>query len=483
MGDLSERAERSVWLGDDAPLTAAVQGWERHLADERATVAAHAARLARPGPLPVLRTLQHQGALLRAQLSWATTRLPRLARPGAAGFDAVRHPRRELEAAMAHVVREHLARLGPSAAAIARLIEESAGMAPDTLVGELRRRPIEITPLPRSVILDSLSGLVREQIADLGPVTAVRPISQAHASRLHDGTRASLHVRRPGADQLVREDARILATMLTGLELAVPAARVAHPLGLLEVITVQLLEENDLRNEALNAVELGLAVEALGLTSLVVARPLPLLVAPEAAGFESFPHAQRLAELPAGGLAPDALGDLARLVVEGALSLGVFPADLHRDRFTAVPDGRLVVTGCSAIGRLDATIRRGMIDLMVAMLGADAPGQVKALVEIGAAPADADLAGLERDLAAVAPPDLFLILAGMMPLPVEAMNGVIELAVRHRLRPPIELMLFGRTVLALNAVIERVEPDRTLQAVLLPLMMRLPEWRAALDAS
>jgi ubiquinone biosynthesis protein len=331
------------------------------------------------------------------------------------------------------------------------------------------------------VIVGSLSGLVREQIAELGPVTAVRPISQAHASRLHDGTRASLHVRRPGADQLVREDARIIATMLAALEVAVPAARIAHPRGLLELVTVQLLEENDLRNEALNAIELGLAVEELGLQSLVVARPLPLLVAPEAAGFETFPHAQRLAELPAGALAADSLSDLARLVVEGALSLGIFPADLHRDRFTALPDGRLVVTGCSAFGRLDATIRRGMIDLMVSMMGGDAPGQVKALVEIGAAPADADLPGLERDLAKITPPDLFLILAGMMPMPVEAINDVIELAVRHRLRPPLEAMLFARTLLALNAVIERVEPTQNLQSVLMPLMMRLPEWRAALD--
>jgi ubiquinone biosynthesis protein len=453
VGDLSERAERSAWLGDDAPLTAAVQGWERRLARERATIAEHAARLARPGPLPLVRTLQHQGALLRAQLSWATTRL---VGGGPSALDAVRHPRAELEAAIAHVVREHLARLGPSAAEIARLLEDSAGMAPDTLVGELQHRPIEIAPLPRKVILRSLPGLVREQIADLGPVTAVRPISQAHAARLHDGTRAALHVRRPGADRLVREDARILATMLAALEAVVPAARVAHPRGLLEVVTVQLLEENDLRNEALNAVELGLAAETLGLESLVVAKPLPLLVAPEAAGFESFPHAQRLAELPAGGLAPGALGDLCRLVVEGALSLGSFPADVHRDRFTGLPDGRLAVTGCSAFGRLDPTLRRGLIDLMVGMLAGDGAAQVRALVEIGAAPSDADLAGLERDLDAVTPPDLFMILAGMVPLPAEAINDVIDLAIRHRLRPPLEAMLFGRTLLALNAVIERV---------------------------
>ena len=35
-------------------------------------------------------------------------------------------------------------------------------------------------------------------------------------------------------------------------------------------------------------------------------------------------------------------------------------------------------------------------------------------------------------------------------------------------------------MLALNAVIDRAEPQRTLPEVLLPLLMRLPEWRAAL---
>jgi ubiquinone biosynthesis protein len=476
---LAARAAQSEWLGDDAPLAAAVQGWERHLTDERASLAAHAARLARPGPLPIIRTARHQGALLRAQLAWLTQRIPGLATGGLRGL--ITDPRAEVQASLARITREHLARLGPSTAEIARLIEESAGLAPDALVSELRDRPIEIAPLPRAQILASLPGLVREQIAELGPVIEVRPISQAHAARLHDGRSVSLHVRRPGAAQTVREDARILATVLAGLEFTIPAARVAHPRGLLEVVTLQMLEENDLRNEALNAVELGLAVESLGLQSVVVARPLPLLVAPEAAGFESFAHSQRLSELPVGAVGLEAIGDLARLVVEAAFSLGVFPADLHRDRFTALPDGRLAVTGCSTIGRLDRTVQRGTIDLLVSLMGGDVPGQVAALAAIGAVPTDADLDGLEKDLANITPPDFLAVASGMAGAPFESLNDVIDMAIRHRLRPPLVLMLFARTLLALNATIERINPALALPGVLLPLVMRLPELRAALD--
>jgi ubiquinone biosynthesis protein len=476
---LAERAARSRWLADDAPLTAAVQGWERHLARERSTLAAHTARLARPGPLPLLRTARHQGALLRAQLGWLRHRGADLS--SASATRLLRDPVGEAQASLAYIAREHLARLGPSAAEIARLIEDSAGLAPEVLVDELRRRPLEIAPMPASTILRSLPGLVREQVADLGPVTAVRPIAQDHASRLHDGTVVALHVQRPGADRPVRRDARIIATALAGFEWAIPAVRIAHPRGLLELLTLQLLEENDLRNEALNAVEVGLAIEQLGLESIVAARPLPLLVAPESAGYESFARSWPVAGVMPADVRPQALDDLARLVVEGAFSSGIFPADLHRDRFAALPDGRLAITGCSTIGRLDRGVQRGTIDLLVSLLGGDVTGQVSALAAIGAIPVGADVGGLEKELLEAGVPDLFSMVGGAGPAPFEALQGVIDIAIRHRLRPPLELMLFARTILGLRALLERIHPERALAEALLPLVFRLPELRAALD--
>ena len=77
--------------------------------------------------------------------------------------------------------------------------------------------------------------------------------------------------------------------------------------------------------------------------------------------------------------------------------------------------------------------------------------------------------------------DFFSMVSGAAAPPLESLSDVIDVAIHHRLRPPLELMLFARTLLAFKATLERIDPARGLPEVLIPLVLRLPELRAALD--
>jgi hypothetical protein len=53
---------------------------------------------------------------------------------------------------------------------------------------------------------------------------------------------------------------------------------------------------------------------------------------------------------------------------------------------------------------------------------------------------------------------------------------------RHRLRPPIDVVLFVRTLFTLRSLLAIVAPQRSLIDALLPLIQRLPDLRADLAA-
>jgi ubiquinone biosynthesis protein len=166
------------------------------------------------------------------------------------------------------------------------------------------------------------------------------------------------------------------------------------------------------------------------------------------------------------------------VTAEAALTHGVFHADLRPEHLLALPDGRVVVAGCGTIGRLDPPIRRAAIEYLAAVLGGDYEGQVAAMRQTGAVPDDVDVDALVADLSASAALDPMTILAGGEVSLLGALREAMDLLLRHRLRPPLEVVLLVRSLFALRSLLATVAPERSLLDALFPLIARLPELRA-----
>jgi ubiquinone biosynthesis protein len=308
------------------------------------------------------------------------------------------------------------------------------------------------------------------------------PVSQLHGAVLAGGRRVMVRVRRPGVDRALHDDARITATLAGTLELLVPALRQPHPLGFVELATRQMLEEADLRNEALNTVELGLAVEELGIAGIEVPRPVPGMAFPRAVVLERIdgrPFAEAAGDLDAEKAAVALVG----ITIEAALARGVFHADLRPEHLAVLDDGRLALWGSGTLGCFDRDTRRGALKYLVAVLGGDFEGQVEAMRLSGAVPPEVDLDALVADLAGTPALQPMTMLAGGQQTALSGLREAVTLLLKHRLRPPIEVVLFVRNLFALRSLLARMSPDADLLAALLPLVQRLPELAQNLDAS
>lgn len=124
-------------------------------------------------------------------------------------------------------------------------------------------------------------------------------------------------------------------------------------------------------------------------------------------------------------------------------------------------------------------MRRTALDYLAAVLGGDYPGQVAAMRAAGAVPEGVDVDRLVADLAAASALDPMTILAGRETSLLAALREAMDLLLRHRLRPPLEVVLFIRAVFALRSLLGVVAPGTSLLEALFPVIQRLPELRAA----
>lgn len=474
--EIGERCAASDWVQSQPGLALAACQLARQLDGRVGGASRHAEQIAAPGLASIPRTLRQvvalQGAQVRTALGWP---------PSAAGHgNAARGTEDLLKDGVADVLRHHLSLLGPPGAEVARIIVSSGSLAPQRLVSRLEDEPIAWVPMPVSaverVVDRALPGLVR--LIEPEPVGAT-PVLQTHRCQLVDGSAALVRVRRPGSRRALLADARFSGTLAWAFEQVASGVRDAHPQGFVQLAVRQLLDELDLRNHAFNAIELGLAVESLGIEGVRVARPLPAGITPAAALFEHV-DGESIGpddEAPIDSTAAGA--GLAAILVLTAVGCGVFHADPGPEHLMRTADGSIVLVGCPVLGRLTPDLRQAGYAYLTSVLGGDHAAQVEAMRDAGAIPDGTDIDALVADLTLGGSLDPMALLGSEGPEALlDGLRDAVAVLLRHRLHPPLEVVLLVRGLFALQRVLPLAAPGTSLTGSLMPLLPRLPELAA-----
>jgi ubiquinone biosynthesis protein len=142
--------------------------------------------------------------------------------------------------------------------------------------------------------------------------------------------------------------------------------------------------------------------------------------------------------------------------MEGAMLYGVFHGDLHGGNLMVQPSGRTVLMDFGITGRLDEAKRMAFLVLLVGATSGDTMGQLRALRDLGAFPADADLDAVYRDLDLDQTVDPTTLSADEL---VHWLQELTKKLLEHGARAPKELMLFVKNMMFLDGAIGRLAPD------------------------
>jgi ubiquinone biosynthesis protein len=451
------------WLVDPDDLA-----WNSGIDALRARQRALAPELTRRRKLPPGVRVVRVGALLgTAVAGWALVER--------------RGTRERSRAGLSRRLRRTFERLGPSYIKLGQIISSGEGLFPEELVGEFRllrdQVPAESFDVVRRIIEEDLGRPLDALFAAVDPVPlAAASIAQVHAATLVSGESVVIKVQRPTVAAIVRRDLAAMSWLAPLLVGRIPVAALANPPALVELFGETIVEELDFRLEAQNMLDVARVLADTGQRALVVPRPHPRLVTRRVLVMERLDgfrwgDAQSMRD---AGIDTEAVLRAALIAfLEGALLYGVFHGDLHGGNLFVQSDGRVALLDFGITGRLDETERVALLRLVMTASAGDMAGQITALRDLGALPADIDVAQVIVDLGLDRPTiDPTTLTAEEITAELRAITTAL---LGYGAHMPKELMLYVKDMVFLDGAMASMAPTVDVLAEIVAVVMYFHE--------
>ena len=357
-------------------------------------------------------------------------------------------------------VRETFEELGVVFVKFGQVLAVRRDLLPDSYIDELEQLHDRLPPVPYTEILSTVErelGPLHDSFASFveAPLASAS-IAQVHRAALPDGREVVVKVRRAGLAERIAEDTAILADLAALADQYAPTLRAADPVGLVHEFAQGLYREMDFRLEAQTIRRFRAASEDTALVSIPDVIPdlsrTAVLVMEHSAGTRIDEYARRH---------PDQRSALARavatLLLHQVFESGLFHADPHPGNLFVLPDGRLCLHDFGAIGELDRPTRDGLASLLDAVVHADTRSAVDTYLDLGLVGEDVDRSALETEVAA--------LLRRIHERPLaelsvgEALQSLLRVGTRHRIRNPGSVLLLTRAFLIAEAVMSDLDPE------------------------
>ncbi|WP_297691538.1 2-polyprenylphenol 6-hydroxylase [Phenylobacterium sp.] len=374
---------------------------------------------------------------------------------------------------------ERLARalesLGPVAIKLGQLLSTRADIFGPQFAEDLSRLKDRLDPFPtalaRAEVEHALGRPIESLFARFGEPVAAASLAQAHEAVLLDGRNVAVKVLRPGIARRVAEDAEALALAARLVERWAAPARRLEPRAFAATVIRATELELDLRLEAAGADELcevmakdgymrapAVVWEGVGKRVLTMewAKGVPLSDA---------------GALDQPGLDRKALADnLIRAFLAQALDHGVFHADLHEGNLFVAPPAQLTAVDFGIIGRLGASERRYLAEILWGFLERDYERVARVHFEAGYVPAGHSVPAFAQALRAVGEPVFGRAASEVAMSRVLTQLFEITALFDMRLRP--ELVLLQKTMMTVEGVARRIYPDHDIWSAAEPVVRR-----------
>lgn len=353
-----------------------------------------------------------------------------------------------------------LQELGPTFVKLGQFLSARPDLLPAAFSAEFRKLQDHVAPSDRDAVAAAvaaeLGGPVKEVFASFEPDPfAAGSVAQVHRAVTRDGEPVVVKVRRPGIEAGMELDLLLLTYLAGHLEAHVAASRPLRPTLLVEEFRRAVRHEFDLLAEA-SAAERFAAAFA-GRSELVVPRVRWDLTT---GGVLTMARLDGVNILSAPLSVPDRrrlAGQLLDVFLHQIFVLGMFHADPHPGNLMVLAGGKLALLDFGLVGRLDARLRERLVGALSAAAARDLDLLLEMLAELDAVGDGADPEELKLDLAA--------LLDKYHGLPARRFRldalfaEFTELARRHRLAVPRELLLVGKAMVTVGGVVAALCPD------------------------
>lgn len=353
--------------------------------------------------------------------------------------------------------------LGPTFVKVGQILSMRSEILPQPFCDELAKLRADADPMPYSIVLETLENEYRRPVDEIFATIDSTPLgsaslAQVHRATLLTGEDVAVKVQRPGVRETMAEDVSIMRSLARGATKIMHNAQVVDFQGVVEELWDTFDEETNFLNEARNLCEFKRFCEHYAYMDC----PTPYVdlctehvVVMEY--IEGIPIAHTRELLDDGYSLKEIGTKLVDNYASQILDAGFFHADPHPGNIE-IRGGKIVLLDLGMTGRLNASTRAALKQMLFAVAKQDSAGLADALLRFAGTAINhtdypsllADLDGIIEEFGTVDLADLDL---------AAFLAQLTQMARRHGIEIPSSVTTVGRALVTLEGLLDKFIPN------------------------
>ena len=354
--------------------------------------------------------------------------------------------------------------LGTTFVKLGQMLSIRPDLIPRDFVEEFKKLQDQVPPFGiegvRRQIEKELEVTVEEAFAEFDPEpVGAASIAQAHKAVLADGGEVVVKVRRPGIHRQIETDLSILFSLANLLDRSFAQSAVINPLAIVDEFANVIRFELDFMREAQNIERFHRDFEGDGrvvipevVWGLTGRRVLTM-------GYIDGIPLKNVKELEEKGWDLRKLADVGmQTFLDMVFKHGFFHGDIHGGNILVLGEEKIGLIDFGIAGQLDERLLEDVASLLISLVSKDFRNAARHYLRIsssGQSSVSAD--AFARDIRRVIEPLMGLSLKQVNS--PELLMNLAQIAQRHRLQVPQELLLLFRAIVTLDAIGRELDPD------------------------
>lgn len=366
-----------------------------------------------------------------------------------------------------HTVPERLRlafeELGPTFIKLGQVLSSRPDLIPYNFAEEFKKLQDAVPPFPASEakkhIEEELHIQINEVFSSFDEIpSAAASIAQVHNAILLTGEKVIVKVQRPGLRKMLDSDISILFHLANLIERYLPHGKIYNPTGIVEEFSKTIKRELDFNIEGSNAVKFKKNFE--GDDTVYIPQIYWDYTTKEVLTME------RIEGIPIYEIKKiEEAGYDKKLIAKNGVSVflkqilefGLFHADPHPGNFLIMEYNRIGIVDFGMVGRIDEDIMESLANTFLSIIDLDYDKLVHEYIRLGLLAEDIDIKAFKNDLR-----DMLDIYYGKSLRQIETvkvLNDILQLAVSYKARVPNDLILLGKTFIAIEGLARELNPD------------------------
>lgn len=353
--------------------------------------------------------------------------------------------------------------MGPTFVKLGQLLSTRADLLPPVYLDALARLQDDVEPISFEVVEETVCAELGVRLSKAFQSFESQPMAsaslgQVHRAVLRDGRPVAVKVQRPGVHEQVVDDMKVIDELAEFIDHHTEMGRNFGFQGMVEEFRRSLMAELDYQQEAANLRQL--ATNVAKYDRIVVPQPIDdyttsVVLTMELIDGRNVGGLGPLAPLEMNGRA---LADqLFECYLDQILIDGFVHADPHPGNVLVTADGRLALIDLGMVTHINPQLQDSLVRLLVALSDGNGSEAAEVMASIGEQRENWEPDRFERSINALVQKNQTVTARQL-----EAGRLVGELARTSAicgLRPPVDLTMVSKTLLNLDRVAYKLDPD------------------------